>query len=88
MNAIVDRFNQENEWGITVIPRDQGLVLDPMASVEAAFEEGQIPHIMVGDSSVLADWYQSDLIIDLTPYLEDPAAGDFSAQSGGRAGWW
>jgi ABC-type glycerol-3-phosphate transport system substrate-binding protein len=75
MNAIVDRFNQENEWGISVIPRDRGLVLDPLASVESAFEEGQIPHIMVGDSSVLTGWYQSGMIIDLNPYFEDPVAG-------------
>ena len=75
MNAIVDRFNQENEWGITVIPRDQGLVLDPLASVETAFDEGQLPQIMVGDSSVIAEWYQADLIVDLIPFLEDPAAG-------------
>jgi multiple sugar transport system substrate-binding protein len=75
MNAIVDRFNQENEWGITVNPRNQGLVLDPMASVETAFEEDHIPHIMVGDSSVLVDWFQSGLIVDLNPFLEDAAAG-------------
>jgi multiple sugar transport system substrate-binding protein/sn-glycerol 3-phosphate transport system substrate-binding protein len=75
MNAIVDQFNQENEWGITVVPRDQGLVLDPMASVETAFDEGQLPQIMVLDSSVIAEWYQSDLIVDLIPFLEDPAAG-------------
>lgn len=73
MNAIVDRFNEENEWGITVIPHDQGLVLDPLASVESAFEEGQLPHLMVGESAVIAGWYQSGLILDLTPFMEDPA---------------
>jgi len=77
MNAIVDRFNEENEWGITVIPRDQGLVLDPLASVESAFEAGQLPHIMMGDSAVIADWYQSGLILDLTPFMADPAVGLF-----------
>jgi multiple sugar transport system substrate-binding protein len=75
MNAIVDRFNQENEWGITVVAHDQGLVLDPLASVESAFEEGQLPHIMVGESAVIAGWYQSGLIIDLNPFMEDPAVG-------------
>ena len=75
MNDIVDRFNKENEWGITVIPHDQGLVLDPLASVESTFEEGKLPHIMVGDSSVIAEWYQSGLIIDLNPYLDDPVVG-------------
>ena len=75
MNAIVDRFNRENQWGITVIPQDRGLVLDPLASVESAFEEGLMPHIMVGESSVIAGWYQSGLTVDLNPFMNDPAAG-------------
>jgi len=75
MNAIVDRFNRENQWGITVIPQDRGLVLDPLASVESALEEGQMPHIMVGESSVITEWYQSGLTVDLNPFLNDPAAG-------------
>ena len=75
MNDIVDRFNRENEWGITVIPRDQGLVLDPLSSVESAFEDGKLPHIMIGESSVVAGWYQSGLIVDLNPYLEDLLVG-------------
>lgn len=75
MNAIVDRFNQENEWGITVAAHDQGLVLDPLASMEAAFEEGKTPHILIGDSAVIAEWYQTGLIIDLNPFLTDPVVG-------------
>jgi ABC-type glycerol-3-phosphate transport system substrate-binding protein len=75
MNAIVERFNQENEWGITVVPRDRGLVLDPLAVVESEFEEGLRPQIMVGDSSLIAGWYQSDLIVDLTGFMNDPVAG-------------
>jgi multiple sugar transport system substrate-binding protein len=30
---------------------------------------------MVGDSSVIAEWYQAGLIIDLNPYLTDPVVG-------------
>ena len=75
MNAIVDHFNQENQWGITVVARDRGLVLDPLASVESEFEEGLIPHLMVSDSSTIGSWYQSGLIEDLTRFMEDPAAG-------------
>lgn len=75
MNAIVDRFNQENQWGITVVPRDRGLVLDPLASVESDFEEGLTPHIMVSDSSAIGSWYQAGLIEDLTRLVTDPAVG-------------
>ena len=75
MNAIVDRFNQENQWGITVVPHDRGLVLDPLASVESEFEEGIKPHIMVGDSSLITGWYESGLIEDLNRFINDPVVG-------------
>ncbi|MFL7813728.1 MAG: extracellular solute-binding protein [Anaerolineales bacterium] len=75
VNAIVDRFNRENEWGITVKAVDQGLVLDPIGSVEEAFKEGLVPHVMLVESSAIAGWYDDGVIIDLTDLLNDPAAG-------------
>lgn len=75
MNAIVDRFNQENEWGIVINPVDQGLVLDPLESIEMAFEEGLVPHLMLSDSSAITSWYLDGLTLDLSPFLDDPAAG-------------
>ncbi|MCJ7716800.1 MAG: extracellular solute-binding protein, partial [Anaerolineales bacterium] len=75
MNAIVDKFNKENEWGITVNPVDQGLVLDPLESIETAFADGLVPHILISDDSAIARWYQAGLTVDLTPYLDDAAAG-------------
>ena len=75
MNAIVDRFNQENEWGIVINPVDQGQVLDPLESIETAFEEGFVPHLLLSESSAVAGWYQDGLIVDLKPFLDDPAAG-------------
>jgi multiple sugar transport system substrate-binding protein len=75
MNAIVDRFNQENEWGIVVNPVDQGLVLDPLNSMEMAFEEGLVPHLLLSDASAITSWYQEGLTLDLSPFLDDPAAG-------------
>jgi ABC-type glycerol-3-phosphate transport system substrate-binding protein len=75
MNAIVDRFNEENEWGIIVNAVDQGMVLDPLDSIELAFEEGVVPHILLGDASAVVSWYQEGLIADLDPFLNDAAAG-------------
>ncbi len=75
MNKIVDRFNQENEWGIVINPVDQGLVLDPLESIETAFEEGLVPHLLLSDTSAIADWYRDGLTVDLKPFLDDPAAG-------------
>ena len=75
MNAIVDRFNQENEWGIIIKPVDQGLVLDPLDSMEMAFEGGVSPHLLLSDPSEIVSWYQDGLTVDLEPFLNDPAAG-------------
>lgn len=75
MNAIVDRFNQENEWGIVINSVDQGLVLDPLDSIEMAFEEGLVPHLLLSDTSAITSWYQDGLTLDLSPFLDDPAAG-------------
>jgi len=75
MNAIVDRFNQENDWGIVVNPVDQGLVLDPLNSMEMAFEAELVPHLLLSDASAITSWYQDGLTLDLSPFLDDPAAG-------------
>ncbi len=75
MNVIVDRFNQENEWGIVVNPVDQGLVLDPLDSLETAFEAGLVPHLLLSDAPAIVSWYQDGLTLDLKPFLDDPAAG-------------
>lgn len=75
MNAIVDRFNQENQWGIVVKPVDQGLVLDPLNSMEMAFLEGIVPHLLLSDASAITSWYQAGLTADLSPFLSDPLVG-------------
>jgi ABC-type glycerol-3-phosphate transport system substrate-binding protein len=75
MNAIVDRFNQENKWGISVIATDKGLTHDPLQAVETDFDEGLVPHLMVGEAAVVSGWYLDGLTVDITSFLEDPAVG-------------
>ncbi|MCJ7715637.1 MAG: extracellular solute-binding protein, partial [Anaerolineales bacterium] len=75
INAIVDQFNQLNEWGITVNPVDQGLTLDPMDTIQVAFQEGAVPNVMISDAIYLAGWYESGLTVNLNPFLNDPTVG-------------
>jgi len=75
LNAIIEHFNRENEWGIGVTPFDQGLTHDPMDSIETAFEEGLVPHVMISDTMSASRWYQAGFTVDLNPYYSDPAAG-------------
>ena len=74
-NAIVEKFNQGNEWGITVNPVDRGLTLDPMDTIQAAFQEGVVPDVMISDAIYLAGWYEAGLTADLNPFMNDPAVG-------------
>jgi multiple sugar transport system substrate-binding protein len=75
MNAIVEKFNLENKYGIKVTAVDQGLTLDPMDSIETSFEDGVVPDVMVSDTIYLAGWYEMDLTVDLKVFMEDPAVG-------------
>jgi multiple sugar transport system substrate-binding protein/sn-glycerol 3-phosphate transport system substrate-binding protein len=75
LNAIVEQFNQENEWGITVNPVDRGLTLDPMDTIHVAFQEGVVPDVMISDAIYLAGWYETGLTADLNPFMNDPAVG-------------
>jgi ABC-type glycerol-3-phosphate transport system substrate-binding protein len=75
MNAIVNRFNQENEWGITVNAVDQGLSLDPRMAIETAFMEDLMPDLMISSDLPIAGWYDDEHILDLNPFAEDPIVG-------------
>ena len=75
MKYIIDQFNQENGWGITVKSVDQGLFQNPRESVETAFKDGLVPNLMIIDDLPIPGWYEEGYIIDLNPFIEDPAAG-------------
>jgi len=75
INAIVDKFNLENDWGVRVNAVDQGLTLDPIDTIEIALQEGVVPEVMIIDAVHLAGWYRAGLIADLSLFIDDPAVG-------------
>jgi len=75
INAIVDKFNLENDWGVKVNAIDQGLTLDPMDTIEIALQEGVVPDVMISDAIHLSGWYRAGLTTDLSHFIDDPAAG-------------
>ena len=75
INVIVDKFNQENDWGIKVKAVDQGLTLDPLYTIEIALQEGVVPDVMISDAVHLAGWYRAGLLADLNLFVDDPAVG-------------
>lgn len=75
INAIVDKFNLENDWGVRVKAIDQGLTIDPMDTIEIAFQEGVFPDVMISDAVYIAGWYRAGLTADLSNFMNDPTVG-------------
>ena len=71
MVALVDEFNDTNEWGITVEALDQGNYSDTEDLMNAAIQSGDLPNLVVAYGNALANWYSVDVIADLTPYVND-----------------
>ena len=80
MNTIVERFNEENEWGISVNAVNQGLTQNPREAVETAFLEGLVPHLLIGDVLPFPGWHEKGYVIDLEPFLLDPIVGYSSSE--------
>ena len=75
MLAIVDDFNANNEWGITVNPVDQGNYSDLENALNAAIQSGDLPDLVTGYTNAMANWYAVDSVVDLSPYMTDPYFG-------------
>jgi ABC-type glycerol-3-phosphate transport system substrate-binding protein len=75
MLAIVDEFNANNEYGITVVPVDQGQQGDLEQAVNAAVASGDLPNVTLGFANSLANWYNAGVIRPLNEFLEDPQYG-------------
>lgn len=75
MIALVDEFNQTNEWGITVEALDQGQYSDVEDKMNAAIQSGDLPDVVMAYTNALADWYAVDTIVDLNPFIEDAEYG-------------
>jgi ABC-type glycerol-3-phosphate transport system substrate-binding protein len=75
LTAIIDDFNNNNEWGITVVPVDQGRQGDLEQAFNAAIASGDLPNVTLGFANSLANWYSVDVITPLNDFINDPAAG-------------
>ena len=75
MAAIVDDFNNSNEWGITVVPVDQGRQGDLEEAVNAAIASGDLPNVTPGFANSLANWHSVGVIRPVNEFLDDPDFG-------------
>jgi len=75
MQALVDEFNAENPYGITVNPFDQGQYGDIEDKINAGIQSGDLPDVVMAYTNALADWYSIGSVVDLNPYINDPEYG-------------
>jgi ABC-type glycerol-3-phosphate transport system substrate-binding protein len=75
LQALIDEFNETNEYGITVNGFNQGNYSDVEDKINAGIQSGDLPDVVMAYTNSLADWYSVDSIADLTPYIEDPEYG-------------
>jgi ABC-type glycerol-3-phosphate transport system substrate-binding protein len=75
-------FNVVNEWGIVVAQTGYGDYTTLFDAVNAALESGGVPALVAALPEQTLSWDASASVVNLSPYLGDPAWGpgsDFSA---------
>jgi multiple sugar transport system substrate-binding protein/sn-glycerol 3-phosphate transport system substrate-binding protein len=80
MQALVDEFNAENPYGITVEAFHQGQHGDVQDKFNAGIQSGDLPNIVQQYTNSITDWYSVDSIVALDPYINDPDYGLTAAE--------
>jgi ABC-type glycerol-3-phosphate transport system substrate-binding protein len=75
MNALIEKFNSENQWHITVNGIAQGNYTDLRNLMTAAIVSGELPNLVAGYQNDAASYYLDDAALDLNPYYNDPTWG-------------
>ncbi|MFQ5578806.1 MAG: extracellular solute-binding protein, partial [Anaerolineae bacterium] len=72
---IVNKFNAENPYGITIDAQNQGGYNDIREKMGAGAVSGDLPDIVVGYQNDQAFYASVDLLSDMNPYVNDPHWG-------------
>ena len=75
LTAIIDDFNNSNEYGVTVDSVEQGQQSDLEAAVNAAIASGDLPNVVIGFPNAMRNWYSVGAVSSLNDFIEDPAVG-------------
>jgi len=71
----IERFNTENDYGITVQATSQGNYDDLYSAVEAAIQSRETPHLTVGYNYQISNWAAQGQVVNLNNYVADPQWG-------------
>lgn len=75
MDALVSRFNSENQWGIQVTAYGIGSAQQVFQQSEAGIAIGNGPQIVVAPVEELAYWFKQGHLLSLNKFVQDPNLG-------------
>ncbi len=75
MQAIVDAFNQSNQYGITVQASFQGNYNDLSTLINTGIISGELPNLVAGYANDAASYALDNVVVDLTPYINSDKWG-------------
>ncbi|MBN2385430.1 MAG: extracellular solute-binding protein [Anaerolineales bacterium] len=73
--AQAERFNDENEWGIVILPQAMSDYATLFEAMNAALESGALPDLVIALPEQALAWAESARIVDLNPYVYDSQYG-------------
>lgn len=77
LEGLVEEFNETigAEKGITVVPTFNGSSSELYSSVVGAIKAGSAPDVTLALRPYVADYLQTDYVVNLEPYITDPDVG-------------
>ena len=77
LENLVDEFNQTvgQEKGITVVPTFNGSSAELYSNVVASIKAGNAPDVTLALRPYVADYLQTDYVVNLEPYIQDAEVG-------------
>ena len=75
INALIEEFNQTNEYGITVEGYDQGSYSDVASKMTAGIQSGDLPNLAMGYTNNIAEWASVGVMADMNQFVNDADYG-------------
>ncbi len=75
LKGLIDEFNANNEWDITVVGEYAGQYEDIYNKMITGIAGGQVPSLVVAYQNQAAGYQVANGLTDLTPYVEHPEYG-------------
>jgi maltose-binding protein MalE len=73
--SLVQDFNKENKWGITAVSTSQNNYSYLYENVSASLAAPDRPDLVIALPEQALAWDAEGVVLDLTPYVDDPAYG-------------